>query len=366
MNQTLPMITDFQDIILQKKSLIDVRAPIEFAKGAFPHTINLPLMSDEERHLVGIRYKEAGNNKAVELGHQLVSGEIKAARIEAWIKQIKTHPQTLLYCFRGGQRSQITQQWLSEAGITVPRLQGGYKAFRTYLMEQLESITLDKEILVIGGHTGSGKTILLKKLQESIDLEGIANHRGSSFGRYASPQPTQIDFENTLAYHLIAHDAAAHTRLIIEDESRNIGRVYIPPTLFSQFTQAKVILLESTIEERIEITYDEYILASQAEYATAHLTGAVEHPWIDTMRHNFGRIRKRLGDQGHRELTALLEEAWTYQQQHNDPTLHKRWIQKLLSDYYDPMYTYQIEQKKDRVVFRGDASEIIAYLASTH
>ena len=366
MNQTLPMITDFQDIILQKKSLIDVRAPIEFAKGAFPHTINLPLMSDEERHLVGIRYKEAGNNKAVELGHQLVSGEIKAARIEAWIKQIKTHPQTLLYCFRGGQRSQITQQWLSEVGITVPRLQGGYKAFRTYLMEQLESITLDKEILVIGGHTGSGKTILLKKLQESIDLEGIANHRGSSFGRYASPQPTQIDFENTLAYHLIAHDAAAHTRLIIEDESRNIGRVYIPPTLFSQFTQAKVILLESTIEERIEITYDEYILASQAEYATAHLTGAVEHPWIDTMRHNFGRIRKRLGDQGHRELTALLEEAWTYQQQHNDPTLHKRWIQKLLSDYYDPMYTYQIEQKKNRVVFRGDASEIIAYLASTH
>ena len=125
-----------------------------------------------------------------------------------------------------------------------------------------------------------------------------------------------------------------------------------------------MILLESTIEERIEITYDEYILASQAEYATAHLTGAVEHPWIDTMRHNFGRIRKRLGDQGYRELTTLLEEAWAYQQKHNDPSLHKIWIKKLLSDYYDPMYAYQIEQKKDRVAFRGDASEIMDYLGS--
>ena len=356
---------DFHHIVLNDTPLIDVRAPIEFAKGAFPNSINLPLMRDEERHLVGKRYKEMGNDKAVELGHTLVSGAVKSSRIEAWINQVKTYPESLMYCFRGGQRSQIAQQWLHEAGITTPRLQGGYKAFRAYLIEQLETITLNKEILVIGGHTGSGKTILLKKLQESIDLEGLANHRGSSFGRYASPQPTQIDFENSLAYALIKHEANQHRRVIIEDESRNIGRVYIPPALFSQFTESNVILLETSLEERIEITYDEYVLASQAEYAQALLSGEIEHPWIDTMRHNFGRIRKRLGDQGYKMLTTLLDEAWAHQQCTNDPTLHKVWIEKLLHDYYDPMYAYQIEQKRDRVVFQGNQEEIMAYLHST-
>ncbi len=358
------MITNFREIVLQQKALIDLRAPIEFAKGAFPHTVNHPLMSDEERHLVGKCYKEHGNDAAVTLGHTLVSGEVKEARIQAWIDALKATPEAYLYCFRGGQRSQIAQQWLADYGMVVPRLKGGYKAFRNYLMTQLESITQDKEILVIGGHTGSGKTILLKKLPESIDLEGIANHRGSSFGRYASAQPTQIDFENSLAYALIEHDATPHRRLIIEDESRNIGRVYIPPALFSQFSQAKVILLETTLEERIRITYEEYVIASQKEYDTALLTGAIEHPWIDTMRHNFKRIRKRLGDEGYRTLTALLDEAWEHQLSTNDPSLHKIWIEKLLQDYYDPMYAYQIEQKKERVVFRGDQEAILAYLNS--
>ncbi len=364
MNQPLPTIDSFRDIVLDHTPLIDVRAPIEFEKGAFTHSINLPLMSDEERHLVGKRYKEAGNDKAVALGHELVSGKVKSARVQTWIDQVKKQPESLMYCFRGGQRSQIAQQWLYEAGIVIPRLRGGYKAFRTYLMEQLETVTLKKEIFVIGGHTGSGKTILLKKLRESIDLEGIANHRGSSFGRYASPQPTQIDFENSLAYALIRHDAAKHARLIIEDESHNIGRVYIPPILFAQFSQANVILLETSLEQRIEITYEEYVLASQAEYAAAHLAETTEHPWIDTMRHNFSRIRKRLGDQGYKALTTLLNEAWDHQQSTNDPTLHKVWIERLLHDYYDPMYAYQIEQKKERIMFRGNQEEILAYLTT--
>jgi len=361
-SQTLPTTDRYRDIVLQQNPLIDLRAPVEFAKGAFPGAVNLPLMSDEERHLVGIRYKESGNDAAVALGYQLVSGRTKERRIEAWITQIEKEPESLMYCFRGGQRSQIAQQWLHEAGITIPRLQGGYKAFRSYLIEQLEQITLDKEILVIGGHTGSGKTILLKKLAESIDLEALANHRGSSFGRYASPQPSQIDFENALAYALITHDARSYKRLIIEDESRNIGRVYIPPALFEQFTQAKVILLEASLRERIEITYAEYILAAQADYAEALASGRIAYSWIETMQHNFKRIRKRLGDQGYREMSALLDEAWKHQLSTNDPTRHKAWIERLLRDYYDPMYAYQIEQKKDRIIFRGTQQEVIDYL----
>jgi len=359
---TKQQVDHFREIVLEQRPLIDVRAPVEFAKGAFPHTHNLPLMDDHERHLVGKRYKEAGNEKAVALGHQLVSHAIKEERVQAWLDQIKQAPESYLYCFRGGQRSEIAQQWIAEAGITIPRLRGGYKAFRNYLIEQLETIARNKQTFVLGGHTGSGKTLLLKKLHESIDLEGLANHRGSSFGRFASPQPTQIDFENALAYAFITHDAANYNTLIIEDESRNIGRCYIPPTLFSQFSAGTVILLETSLEQRIEITYDEYIIASQAEYASALQSGTTEYPWIDTMHHNFKRIRKRLGDEGYRTLTSLLDEAWQHQQSTNDPTQHKVWIKELLEKYYDPMYTYQMEQKKERIAFYGNEAEIIAYL----
>lgn len=358
---TLPLLNTFRSIVLENRPLIDVRAPIEFAKGAFPGSINLPLMSDEERHAVGITYKKEGNAAAVTQGHRLVSGELRSQRVQAWIDHISAQPESCLYCSRGGQRSQIAQQWIAEAGIVIPRLEGGYKAFRNYLLEALEHITLPKQLYILGGHTGSGKTILLNRLEESIDLEGLANHRGSSFGRYATPQPTQIDFENSLAYALIRYFAQGHQRLILEDESHNIGRCYIPAALFAQMKEAPVILLERSIEERIEITYAEYILASQADYARVHAEGGIAHSWIETMRHNFQRIRKRLGDQGYRELLGMLDHAWGRQQRTGDPSEHKQWIEALLRRYYDPMYAYQIEQKGERVVFRGNESEIEGY-----
>jgi tRNA 2-selenouridine synthase len=200
---SLPQSDDFRSIVLNETPLIDVRAPVEFAKGAFPHAVNLPLMDDEERRLVGITYKERGNAEAVKLGHTLVSGEVKAARIKAWNDFIDTHPDAKLYCFRGGQRSQISQEWIAQSGREIVRLKGGYKAFRNYLMEETERSITRFNPLVLGGRTGSGKTILLHQLENAIDLEGLANHRGSSFGRTLVPQPSQIDFENALAYALI-------------------------------------------------------------------------------------------------------------------------------------------------------------------
>ncbi len=360
----LPTTSNFRSIVSKKIPLIDVRAPVEFAKGAFPNTINLPLMNDEERHIVGIKYKQAGNAKAVELGHQLVSGKIKESRVNAWIEQIKAHPNSMIYCFRGGQRSQISQQWIKEAGYEITRLEGGYKAFRNYLIDINDTIIKNKKMIILGGHTGSGKTILLNRLKESIDLERLANHRGSSFGRYATPQPTQINFENSLAYALIEHDDAGYKRIILEDESRNIGRCYLPSAFFEQMSQSDVVLLESTLDERIDITYDEYIIASQKDYSQAQSEGIQEYSWIETMRFNFQRIKKRLGDKGYRELSAMLDSAWSHQEQTGDPTMHKEWIKRLLQEYYDPMYAYQIEKKSDRIIFRGSADEIYDYLQS--
>ncbi len=360
----LPLIYDFRSIVLESRHLIDTRAPVEFAKGSFPHTVNLPLMSDKERELVGTTYKQKGSEAALALGHELVNGEVKESRVRAWLEFIEAHPDTYIFCWRGGERSQIAQEWIHDAGITVPRLKGGYKAFRNYLIEQSIELARSKDIYVIGGRTGSGKTILLDRIGESIDLEGLANHRGSSFGRYATPQPTQIDFENLLAYAQIQHDRAGHERLFIEDESRNIGKCYIPHEVFESFQQGKVILLEATLQERIDITYDEYIIASQTDYEKNMASGDTPFPWIEVMEHNFSRIRKRLGDENYRRFVDMLHRAWEHQQRTDDPSRHKEWIEELLGRYYDPMYDYQIERKNERIVFRGTADEILDYIGS--
>ncbi len=364
MQSSLPLIDDFRSVVTEAHPLIDLRAPVEYERGSFPDTVNLPLLTDKEREAVGTTYKQQGNEAAVALGHRLVNGAVKEERIAAWIDFVREHPAAYLFCWRGGQRSQIVQEWLAEQGVIVPRLKGGYKAFRHYLMEESLRLAQAKEILVIGGRTGSGKTLLLKQIPEAIDLEGIARHRGSAFGRYAAPQPPQIAFENALAYAQIRHDAAGHRLLVIEDESRNIGQRYIPPEIFAEFQKGRVILLETPLEERIEITYDDYILYAQKEYDEAHARGEAPYDWYETMQHNFRRIRKRLGDERYRRFTQMLASAWEEQQRTGNPEGHKAWIRALLEEYYDPMYDYQISRKSERIVFRGDREAVLEYLAS--
>ena len=200
----LPAIDDLKQLLVSGVAMLDTRAPVEFELGAFPTSCNLPLMSDDERRVVGTCYKTSGQDAAIELGHKLVSGLVKARRVESWLHFFKQHPEAVLYCFRGGLRSRITQQWLSEHGVGVPRVQGGYKALRRFVLEQLEQLPQCYQALVISGRTGSGKTRFLQHYQQKTDLECLANHRGSAFGPQVTPQPTQIAFENALAVDLAA------------------------------------------------------------------------------------------------------------------------------------------------------------------
>jgi tRNA 2-selenouridine synthase len=335
---------------------------VEYSRGSFPNAFNIPLLDDRERQYIGTVYKKEGNARAVQEGHRLVSGQTKESRIGKWIDFLRQHPDSVIFCWRGGQRSEIVQQWLAERGVAVPRLKGGYKAFRRYLMEESLRLAGKRETFVLGGRTGSGKTLLLKKLPGTIDLEAVARHRGSAFGRYASPQPSQIAFENALAYSQIRHDAEGHGNLIIEDESRNIGCRYIPHKIFEIFQKSKVLILETPLKQRIDITYDDYIVFAQKEYADAYENGKIPYSWIETMRHNFGRIRKRLGDERYTRFSRMLENAWREQKRTGNPESHKEWIEALLTEYYDPMYDWQIERKKERIVFRGNAREITEWL----
>jgi len=357
----LPMSDDFRSIVLQKRPLIDVRAAIEYEKGAFPNSVNLPLLNDEERHLVGIRYKESGNAAAVEFGTQLISGDIKDERIAAWKAFVETYPNAYLYCFRGGQRSQISQMWLSDAGVTIHRLKGGYKAFRNFLMKESDRISALPNTLIIGGRTGSGKTLLLKELENAIDLEGIANHRGSSFGRLITPQPSQIDFENLLAYELIRHEAAGHRHLVIEHESHNIGKVYIPKPLFDNLQKARLVILETSLEERTQITFDEYITSALVNYRKA-FENVGEEKWFDDLNLGLDRIRKRLGNERYLQIKSLLAEGFTTQLHSGNTNGHKLWIEMLLRDYYDPMYDYQLKKSSIPVIFCGNAEEVRSFI----
>lgn len=356
----LPTSDDFRALVLNQTPLIDVRAPVEFAKGAIPYAVNLPLMQDEERRLVGLCYKEQGQQKAIELGHELVNDAVRAPRIQAWCEFKSEHPQALIYCFRGGLRSRISQQWMTEAGVEITRIQGGYKAFRHYLMQSLDEmadklVSGQRKPWVLAGRTGSGKTQVLNAVDFAVDLEGLAQHRGSTFGRHAWAQPSQIDFENQLAYRMIQLDAQAQPNWLFEDEARNIGSVHLTPTLFDAIKSGGRILLETPFEQRRQNILTEYVIEAQAEYSDLAA-------WVDYMQSRFERIAKRLGGVGYAKVRQAFDQAWLWQERTSDPVKHLDWIDQLLTDYYDPMYDYQLKRYPRPFVMQGNATEVQAYL----
>jgi len=356
----LPQCDDFERIVLENVPLIDVRAPVEFAQGAFEMAHNLPLMNDEERQQVGLCYKEKGHNEAVTLGHQLVNHQVRAPRMMSWQSFMEKHPDAMLYCFRGGMRSKIAQQWLADSGYEIVRLKGGYKAFRRYLIEGLETmpqVLLDENIQpwVLGGRTGCGKTRLLYTLSNAIDLEGLANHRGSAFGRHVTPQPSQIDFENTLAMAMIRFRAQGRSALVVEDEARNIGSLSIPKALFDFFKGGRHIVLETPLEERIAITREEYVEQAQSEYPSFEA-------WADFMRGAFDRIRKRLGGERYQRVLSEFELACRVQILQGSIDGHDAWIHILLTEYYDPMYDYQMQKHQSKIDFSGEFDAVQEFL----
>ena len=363
----LPQTNNYKDLFLNNIEMMDVRAPIEYAEGAFPHTCNLPLMNDAEREAVGIRYKQMGQDNAIELGHELVSGEIKSQRVADWSDFVSNNPEGVLYCFRGGLRSKITQQWIYEkTGIIFPRVEGGYKSLRRFLIDELESSINNIQPIILGGRTGTGKTILLNKLTAKIDLEGIFNHRGSVFGKHVNPQPTQINIENQLSIELLKLLDSNITKVIFEDEAPNIGSRNIPINLFSKMKQSPLILLEESVEDRVSIIFDEYITHSLKQYIEVYNEDLGFHKWSEELLAALAKVQRRLGGLRYKEFDLIMRNAIKEQMNNNSAELHKEWINNLLVDYYDPMYDYQLTKKTERVVFQGSQNEIIQFLEQRH
>ena len=290
--------------------IFDVRSPGEYAKGHIPGSINLPLFSDSERALVGTTYKEKNKHEALSLGLKLSSPKLVEFVTKAFEITKPLH-QANLYCARGGMRSEAMSWLLEFSGIETATLEGGYKSFRSWIHQQFD---LPRKIILIEGMTGSGKTSLLRKLKQDnfqvLDLEALANHRGSSFGRLGinTPQPTTEHFENELGIELSKMDT--ETPLWIEDESRLIGSCHLPIGLFNQMKRAPRITLDIPKKKRMERLVNEY----------------GSYP-IEALKSSTEKIGKHLGSQRKNETLAFLENGD---------------IQKALEvilEYYDAAYT---------------------------
>jgi tRNA 2-selenouridine synthase len=350
---------DYRTLFLSHTPMMDMRAPVEFSRGAFPSALSLPLMSNDERAQVGICYKNEGQAAAIELGHSIVSGELKQRRIEQWQVFAQRYPQGYLYCFRGGLRSQTVQAWLHEAGIDYPLIKGGYKGMRRFLLDELERSVANANFVLISGRTGTGKTRVISRLERSADLEGMANHRGSSFGQMPTPQPSQIDFENDLSIALLRLLEKSSDPIYLEDEGHLIGRVCLPTSLLEKMKSAPMLIVEQSLDERIDVVIDDYVLDLGSRYVTMHgEEGAALH--AEKLQADLARIQKRLGGQAHQEVSAMMSDAFDQQWQEKGLWGHRSWIAFLLEKYYDPMYDYQLEKRAGEQLFLGNQDAVVA------
>ncbi len=353
---------NIRQLLANETPIIDVRAPIEFNQGAMPNAINLPLMNNEERAAVGTCYKQHGSQKAVELGHQLVKGEIKAHRVAAWREACERFPSGFICCARGGMRSHIVQKWLAEIGIDYPLIEGGYKALRQATIEMTNEL-VQRPIILIGGCTGNGKTTLVRSLPEGIDLEGFAHHRGSSFGRTIEAQFAQATFENYLAVDMLKK-SPYHSRWVLEDEGRAIGANGLPESLRIQMATAHLVVVDDLFERRMARLKEEYFDRMTHDFIEAYGEEKGWQEYSDYLHHGLYAIRRRLGAQRAAELTQLLDNALAAQKISANTEVHFSWLSPLLKEYYDPMYRYQLSKKQDKIIYTGSYEEVEQWFAN--
>ncbi len=332
------------------RQIIDVRAPCEVAKGALPGALCLPILNDEERAAVGRRYALAGQDAAVEEGRIQTQATLPA-RERGWRKAAEDEPSAFM-CWRGGMRSQLAQRFTEP--LCVPRVAGGYKALRSYLMASLAPSLGRRTAWVITGPTGSGKTELLHQANSlpsllALDLEGAAEHRGSAFGA-DGPQPAQATFEHRLALPLLLGREAV---VLLEDESRSIGKIQLPDAVYAELRKAPLLILEDDLDARVRRIHRDYALEPARRDGEAAALAALSA--------SVRRLRQRLGTKPTERMVASLEDAHT-QGAWDDPDAFRAVIEPLLHDYYDPSYCKSTPTDNRTVLARGTQQELLAWL----
>jgi len=330
--------------LAKQHPVLDVRSPGEYKHAHIPSANSLPLFSDEERKQVGTAYKQQSREAAIKIGLDFFGPKMRkmVEEVEALpelkgtqISEDGQRPSTnvLIHCWRGGMRSAAVAWLLDMYGFKVFLLTGGYKAYRKWVLAQFEK---DYNFNIIGGYTGSGKTLLLHTLQNegktTVDLERMANHRGSAFGAMENiPQPRQEMFENLLAESLFAASCSlaggedSHaindqrsSAIFLEDESQRIGNLQIPMPLWYTMRKAPVYFMDIPFEERLNYITEEY-----GKQSKERLTEAVL------------RIQKRLGGLETKNAIRFLEES-NYKESF-----------RILLSYYDKWYYKGLQNREN-------------------
>ncbi len=321
-------ITEFLPLAADgMRAIVDARSPAEYSQGHMPGALNIPLLDNEQRAQVGIEFKKRGRERAIDLGFKLAGSSFPELAKKA--KDISPHnKEILLYCWRGGLRSQIVSWVLGMYGYELIGLKGGYKTFRNQALEMLEQpLTL----VVVGGRTGAGKTEILNHLaaqgHQVIDLEGLANHKGSAFGGLGMPlQPSNEHFENLIASQLMRFDM--NKTIYIENESRQLGSNKVPDSLYLKMRDTAVIDVQLPTKRRLARIIEEY----------GHFPPAM-------LAEKTRNVEKRMGPQHVKAALELLDAgniaAWA----------------EAVMNYYDHNYDYGMEQRQPETIIKLECGE---------
>ncbi|MFC3041278.1 tRNA 2-selenouridine(34) synthase MnmH [Virgibacillus xinjiangensis] len=290
-------------------TIIDVRSPSEYKDATIPGSLNIPFFSDEERAEVGTLYKQVSQQAAKERGL-----EIASAKLPAFVREFSgIRGKKAVFCWRGGMRSRTSATVLDLMGIKALRLDGGYRAYRNWVIEKLDSMEIKQDAFVLNGHTGTGKTAILHKLRDEgfpvIDLERMSNHRGSIFGQIGLEPYNQKTFDSLLVEELQKFENSSN--LLFEGESRRIGKVMLPDFLMEKKEQAIQLFIYMPMEERVTNLLEDY------------------QPWEHQQEclEAFNRIKKRI----HTPAAKQIEEDLQAEN-------YSSAIRLLLEYYYDPLY----------------------------
>lgn len=309
-------ITIAEALKLNNALLVDVRSENEYAADTIPGAVNIPALNNEERAAVGLTYHQKGTESAIQLGLQLVSPKL-VEKISS-LDKMACNRKIVVFCWRGGQRSALMSALFNSAGFSVYCIAGGYKAYRRHVNEYLVQSQLPLNAIVLHGLTGVGKTDLLLRLAQEempvLDLEGLARHRGSVYGKIGLfPSPSQKFFESQITH--VLKKACERGFVLVECESRRVGNLIVPPPVMTLIRQGTGILLYSSMENRVQRIKEVY--AGRLEQDTVALQKATS------------ALVKKLGRNQVETLNALLAEKKV------EPV-----ICFMLKYHYDPLYNY--------------------------
>jgi tRNA 2-selenouridine synthase len=331
---------------LPNRLFIDVRTPKEFAEGHLPGALNIPIFSNDERATVGTLYKQVSVDAAKQLGVEIASPKLPAI-IKAITNYTKQKYQIVIYCWRGGMRSKSIVNILDMLNISALQLAGGYKSYRRYVLDHLESFDVKPQVLVLYGATGVGKTTMLNKLSSqgipTINLEKLANHRGSVFGQIGLSNSTTTPlFESAILEYL--EELQTEPYFIVECESNRIGNVYIPKVLYQRMQSGKRILVHASVSTRVQRLIAEYSKNDSAD--------------TTIIQQGIQAISGKLG----KKKAAYLLECLT--NNHIEKV-----VTSLLTDYYDLLYGFENSKnvKYDAVISAENldqaTAEFVSYLS---